>query len=383
MSEESKTNMTPYIIGYVCAENPFKDRKAWSGSLFKIRESIERAGFKVQWIPYKKDSMGVLFLRFFIRLMSFLSREKIFGGVHNPSIVHYYAKSINMTLVNSCDYLFFPGGAQIALYLKSPKPVINYTDATVHCMINYYWKGYNHKSIEYAKRLEENAAQRCFLNIRSSDWAKDSLINDCHADPKTCYVLEFGPNIDEKDITPTESYCDGPLNILFSGVDWDRKGGDIAIETVQILRKKGIDAHLTIVGPDSFPEYSSFVNFVGFLNKNSESDYKKYLRLFRDNHLFLLPTKAECAGIVFCEASAFGLPCYTYATGGTTNYVVNGVNGYAFPLGSPARTFADQIFQDIQQQKLSTLSKGALRLSKEKLSWEVWSENFRSIIDKS
>ena len=39
-------------IGYVCAENPFSERKAWSGSIFKIREAIELAGFEVVWIPY-------------------------------------------------------------------------------------------------------------------------------------------------------------------------------------------------------------------------------------------------------------------------------------------------------------------------------------------
>ena len=54
------------IIGYVSPTNPFTDRKAWSGLTYKVRESIERAGYDIIWIPYKTVSPGnlkdVLFL---------------------------------------------------------------------------------------------------------------------------------------------------------------------------------------------------------------------------------------------------------------------------------------------------------------------------------
>ena len=36
------------IIGYVCAENPFEGCKAWSGTIFKLREAIEKAGLAVR-----------------------------------------------------------------------------------------------------------------------------------------------------------------------------------------------------------------------------------------------------------------------------------------------------------------------------------------------
>jgi len=32
--------MDKRTIGYVSAVNPFEDRKAWSGSIYKIREAI-------------------------------------------------------------------------------------------------------------------------------------------------------------------------------------------------------------------------------------------------------------------------------------------------------------------------------------------------------
>lgn len=43
-------------IGYVSQANPFEDKKAWSGLIYKIREGIENAGYNVVWIPYTKDT---------------------------------------------------------------------------------------------------------------------------------------------------------------------------------------------------------------------------------------------------------------------------------------------------------------------------------------
>lgn len=40
-------------IGYVTAADPFHDRKAWSGTIYKVREAIENAGFNVFWIPVR------------------------------------------------------------------------------------------------------------------------------------------------------------------------------------------------------------------------------------------------------------------------------------------------------------------------------------------
>ena len=48
--------------------------------------------------------------------------------------------------------------------------------------------------------------------------------------------------------------------------------------------------------------------------------------------ILLLPTQAECAGIVFVEASAYSMPIFTHDTGGISNYVINGINGYRLPL---------------------------------------------------
>ena len=187
------------------------------------------------------------------------------------------------------------------------------------------------------------------------------------------------------DIIPNSVWEGGRINILFSGVEWERKGGDIAVETVSLLRKKGLDAHLLIVGIKDLPSQYKGVDYIdywGFLDKNNSDEYKKYIEAYKQSNLFLLPTKAECAGIVFSESAGFGLPCYTFATGGTTNYVINDYNGYAFPLGSIPQVFADRIYDDIRQGKMKDYHENALILYKNKLSWEAWAIRFKELMNK-
>ena len=94
----------------------------------------------------------------------------------------------------------------------------------------------------------------------------------------------------------------------------------------------------------------------------------------------LLPTQAECSAIVYCEAAGFGLPTYTYATGGTTNYVVDGLNGCALPPKSSADEFVEVIMNDIKENRMDMLHEGAIRLYQDRLSWGAWSKRFKDII---
>lgn len=378
--------MEKKVIGYICDTNPFEDRLTWSGLIYKIREAIESAGYQVVWIPYDKTSKSVnLCEKLRWRLFKWLGRKQILGGCHFLPETYALAKSIEKNKqFDNCDYLFFPGGGQISLFLKTKKPIIYYTDATVHLMINYYWYGCHPFSVRMACWLEKKACQKAALNIRASSWATNSVINDCKCKPSNCVTLEFGANIDASDIDPITPYTKGQLRILFSGVEWERKGGDIAVETVRLLREKGIDAILHIVGIKELPLYCrNFVYIVnhGFLDKNDAIDYQKYIDILKNSHVFLLPTQAECAGIVFCEASGFGIPSYTYATGGTENYVKNGVNGYALSIKKGAIDFAECIYEDVDSGNIISLHEGALMLYKEKLSWNAWSRHFRMFMN--
>ena len=123
----------------------------------------------------------------------------------------------------------------------------------------------------------------------------------------------------------------------------ERKGGQTAVETAQLLNDAGIATTLRVVGKPPQGQFPDFVEFLGVINKNSNEGLERLVDLYRSADFFILPTKAEAAGIVFSEASSFGLPSLTSPTGGVPDYVKNGVNGECFAPGTPASQFAESI----------------------------------------
>ena len=373
--------MNTKTIAYISQADPFTDRRAWSGTNFKLREGLENAGYHVKWIPYKVSKCKLFLLKVLIKLL--FGKGTLID--HNRFYFKLCAKSINLKLLDDCDYVFFPAGGQIGAYLKTRKPIIYFSDATFKLMVDYYWKNQSKYIIKEGLANDYKAINRSFINIRSSKWAADSVVNDYGADPKHTFVLEFGANIDEADIVTSALYdktqC---LTIMFSGVDWERKGGDIAVETVRLLNEYGIKSKLIVAGIKKLPakyEHLPYIEILGFLDKNIPKLYKLYIKAMSNAHVFLLPTKAECAGIVFCEASAFGLPIFSYDTGGVRNYVRNGVNGYTLPICAGAKDFANAIINCVEHNRLNDLHYGGIDLYKTTLNWNSWGKRFRECIE--
>lgn len=370
------------VIGYVCDSNPYEDKTAWSGLNYKIRESIENAGFEVIWLDCRPNGRLSKLCRLWNEF--FHGRDTMYE--HTRFFFKLRAKAINKTELEKCDILFFPRGAQTMNYLNVDIPYIYYSDATFQLLCGYYWPSLSKWQYRIGNTLETYAISNSRINIRASHWAANSVVRDYHYSADHTYVLGFGANLDDKDIIPVKPYDGhGRLNILFSGVDWGRKGAEIAIKTVEILNEKGVDAHLLIVGIMSFPKQyinHPFVENIGYLNKSNLSQYNKYIETIKKCHLFLLPTKAECAGIVFGECSAFGIPIFTYDTGGIGDYVINGENGYRLSPSAGPYEFSDLILSLIKNGDYQNLCTGCLRIYREKLSWRIWSHGFNEIVSK-
>lgn len=128
-----------------------------------------------------------------------------------------------------------------------------------------------------------------------------------------------------KNINPTA------LNLIFAGrIDKNKNIGSI-IKACEILKGKGIDVHLTVVGKiEDNIEYENInkYNFVTYIPKQTR---EKLLDLYRSNDIFVMPSKTETFGLVYAEAMSQGLPIiYTEGQGfdgqfeeGTVGYHVN------------------------------------------------------------
>ena len=75
-----------------------------------------------------------------------------------------------------------------------------------------------------------------------------------------------------------------------------------------------------------------FVKLHGFVSKKSPDGRRLLNKLYASSHFFILPTRADCFGVVFAEASSFGVPSLATQVGGVPTAVVDNMNGKTFPL---------------------------------------------------
>jgi glycosyltransferase involved in cell wall biosynthesis len=264
--------------------------------------------------------------------------------------------------------------------LDCGKPIVTWTDAVFHSMNDYYSKAFanmTHSAVRRGKWQEETALRNCSVAAYASTWALEGARRLTGAGKLK--VLPFGSSLpvnhDAEDIArfaaEKRATRGRRCELLFVGVNWERKGGAIAVETARLLNEAGIETRLRVVGSQPEGEAPKFVEALGFINKSSETGLQKLIQLFRSADFFILPTKAEAAGIVFSEASSYGLPSLTYATGGVTDYVRSGVNGVCIEAGAPATRFAAEIEKiHATPGEYQRYAVGAFEEYRNRLNWE-------------
>jgi glycosyltransferase involved in cell wall biosynthesis len=94
--------------------------------------------------------------------------------------------------------------------------------------------------------------------------------------------------------------------------------------------------------------------------------------LLRTSNFLIFPTRAECAGVVFSEASAFGLPIITSDTGGIATYVRQGVNGIRIPLTASAGSYAEHIWRLFHDRAAyGSMALAGWEEYRQRLNWET------------
>ena len=175
------------------------------------------------------------------------------------------------------------------------------------------------------------------------------------------------------DVRPPPIDRDRPLELLLVGRDWRAKGGPIAIETMRLLRGRGLDARLTVIGcvpPDTHRD--DCVTVHPQLDKTLPADAETFDRCFSRAH-FLVQPSYESYGFAFCEASAHGLPSLCLDVGGVP--VRDGANGHALPPGSGPRGFARLIESYVDSPGMyGSLARAARAEFEQALNWDAWGQ---------
>jgi glycosyltransferase involved in cell wall biosynthesis len=335
-------------VAYVTCEDP-QDMHAWSGLVHHIGSALQQhaeVGF-VGPLPYRRfcyDKARQILCEATSRKIHKRGREarllKHYAGHAEPGI-----RRLQPDIVFACSTL------PIA-YVSCAQPVVVWIDSTFAGLVDYYPEFSNlcPHVIAIGNAAEQRALDRCRRVIFSSDWAAQTALQHYRLAPEKIAVVPFGANLDG---TPAAEEVRAAIGrrstsvcrLVFVGVEWHRKGADLAIRVTEGLRHGGIPAELTIAGcqPPNGIALPGGVRLAGFISKRTAEGRAQLARLYSEAHFLVFPSRAECYGVVVAEANSFGVPVVASDTGGISTALRAERNGVSFPLDDFVRAAAAYI----------------------------------------
>jgi glycosyltransferase involved in cell wall biosynthesis len=357
----------------------------WSGTPFNMSRALASQGHEIVYIcPLRAPVLPVY--KAFARLRRVLHMPGL-SPFHARAVFRQYgADALRRIRSVSPDIVFAPAGSPFAWNVPEDIPLVYASDATFRVIEDYFpnYTNLSRTARALADRLEHDTIARASLLLYPSEWAAESAIRDYGADPARVKVISWGANIDvapdrESVLRPRRP---GPCRLLFVGVDWERKGARVAVEILAGLRNKGVDAELVICGcrppADIGPEG---LTVIPFLDKNDPAQRDRMDQLYREADFFVLPTRADCYGIVFCEAASYALPSIAPATGGVGGAVHDGVNGILMRPDAASEDYVAVIagiFRD--PDRLMRLRRSSRDAFEDRLNWDAWGRRVSELL---
>ncbi|HXW01002.1 MAG TPA: glycosyltransferase family 4 protein, partial [Anaerolineae bacterium] len=200
-----------------------------------------------------------------------------------------------------------------------------------------------------------------------------SLLEQYDCPPERVVCVYAGSNVETSRADKLDNQGYSNKNILFVGLDWERKGGPVLVEAFRKVLEIDPEASLTIVGCTPQVELPN-CKVVGRVSLQEVGAY------YRQASVFCLPTILEPFGIVFVEALSYRLPIVATDVGAIPDFVINGVNGY---LVRPAQVepLAECLIELIgNPDKCRTFGECGWVIATERYTWDKVGEKMRENI---
>ena len=366
-------------IAYVTAYDAHDVHK-WSGLGRYIARALESADLDLDYVnvgelPVAARAAG--------KISAMTLRRRI-DPEREPYFAKRWASSVSRALGSDTDVIFSPGTLPIA-YLDVDIPRVFWTDATFASNVDFYprFSRLHPRTLRNGHALERKAIETSSAAIYSSDWAASSAIRDYGADPTKVHVLPFGANLawtpEARDIDRLLSLrVSRPCRLLFVGKEWERKGGPIALETAHVLNEAGIETELTVIGTPFADSSKPGVRSLGLVSK--VADPGTFRAAYEQAHFLIVPSRAEAAGVVYAEASAFGVPSIATDVGGVSTMVRDGINGRLFSLDAGPEAYAEFIASALPNYE--ELARRAFADYRDRLDWNVNGRRAAAILER-
>lgn len=315
------------------------------------------------------------------RILAHLSNQR--GQIYvseltEPTLRYFAARTAEKLNQIECDCVL-AFGAHTTAFLETDLPIYQFWDCTFEGNLEYPWFAkLASPCIRTGHLMERKSLQTAAMSFYSSEWAIDSAVQTYGADPSRIKLVPLAANIDCNRSTEDverliAKRSNTVIELLFLGVDWVRKGGDLALAVAHELNSRGMPTILHVVGcaPNLRGEMPDFVRPHGFLDKDTPAELAKLQSLIGMSHFLLVPSLAEAFGAVYAEASSFGTPSLARRLGGVDSVITEGVNGYLFDRQAPPAAYCETIERLWNNpEKYRALARSSFRHFTEQLTWK-------------
>lgn len=272
----------------------------------------------------------------------------------------------------------------IAAFTQTTRPKVIYTD--VMLTADYSERLLPHSSLNrmtpvslcLARRSLKAGLEASDLCVFPAEWAVQE-IRRYGWSPKRTAVIPFGANVDDPGrsvlkIRIARLFNDQvPVKLVFLAKDWNHKGGDVAVEIVLELRRRGIKAILHAVG--SRPAHQvdpDAVLLYGLLDKADPDQGARLKECLMAADFMLLCSRREGLVISALEAAAYGLPVIAFNAIGVNSAVVEGKTGRLLDISAGPKDFADAILNLMENAAdYHALCQGARQHYETNANWRV------------
>lgn len=370
-------------IGYLSSIDP-NDKKLWSGTHYSIYNQLKKLGNVIVLGPF--EPKWQLFLcKVFNQIILGLFNSR-FDYRHSFFISKAYARFFNRKIERlSLDVIVAPAASSEIAFIRTSVPVIYITDGTFASCLNYHESLSNliRCNVHEGNEIEKRALQKCSKVVVPSYWAFNSVIKDYGTSENKVVILPFGANLEK---LPTNIDLSDKIKnqckLLFVGVYWKNKGGDVAFKTLKLLKERGINVSLTVLGcvpPDDVRDAQ--LSWIPFIDKNSAEGQERISQIFAEHHFLILPTRFDCSPIVINEASAFGVPSIVRNTGGVEGHLIDGKNGYLIDADDTGEGYSKKIAELIASpNSYLELCNSTRQLYIQRLNWTKWKSTFSELL---
>jgi len=256
--------------------------------------------------------------------------------------------------------------------IRSQMPVYSYHDGNLAQAIRspYFARGIRKSHLQKALDYEKNVYGNLDMIFTMSEYLRDSFINDFQIEAGRVKAIGAGVNLDAIPMVSRKDY--EKKEIVFVGVDFNRKGGMDVLRAFKSAREIYPDARLNVIGPKklAIPSgYASGVVHHGFLSKKEPAQKQKFERIMNDSVLFVLPSLYEPFGIAALEAMLYQMPCILTNAWAFPEMVKPGVNGELVKPGDE-KELAEKIISLLKYpEKLQEMGTAGRELVLSKYTW--------------